>query len=269
MSSTEKLAALTSLETAIVTIAKKQSTQSHPVIQEDYCINAFCSDEATSSITEHSEIANMLVALSDTIYKYDLQTTAFLDLLAAFKQDATQNRYYDFGEVLNYCCHSANPIGRLILQLAKQDTIENLEYSDYICTSLQLINFIQDLHHDLIKLDRCYIPLKELSKFQVSIEELKNFRYSTNISVLIKHQLDRINTIFNKGLPLSSQLQGLFGFEIKLILAGGGQILHKLTTRKDYYQRPILSFKDKVQMLWSSLFTNSFVTITEPVMTDK
>jgi phytoene/squalene synthetase len=38
----------------------------------------------------------------------------FRDLLSAFAQDVTKTRYNDFGEVMNYCRRSANPVGRLL-----------------------------------------------------------------------------------------------------------------------------------------------------------
>ncbi len=210
----------------------------------------------------------ILLALADTIHTYELPILPFLDLLTAFKQDITKNRYYDFGEVLTYCCYSANPIGRLLLHLTKQDTIENLEYSDYICTSLQLINFMQDLYLDLTNLDRCYIPQNELNRYHVSIDALKTKQESDNIDALIKYQLDRIYTIYNKGLALGSQLNGLFGFEIRLIICGGKQILNALYARKKYHERPTLTFTNKMQMFMLSFFPNSF-TNEDPLTAEK
>ena len=56
-------------------------------------------------------------ALVNTIKGKRLTTSLFYDLLKAFKQDVTKKRYKDFSDVLDYCKHSANPVGRLILEL--------------------------------------------------------------------------------------------------------------------------------------------------------
>ena len=45
----------------------------------------------------------------------------------------------DFGEVMDYCRRSANPIGRLLLHLYGETAPRSLAYSDGICASLQLI----------------------------------------------------------------------------------------------------------------------------------
>ena len=260
---TEKLIALNYLETLLENMAKPTEPTNN--INDNY-INT--QEEQSEHIKAAIELFNngvvqapekeIILALTHAINMHDLPTLPFLDLLTAFKQDISQNRYYDFGEVLNYCCYSANPIGRLMLHLTKQDNIENLEYSDYICTSLQLINFMQDLHYDLTILDRCYIPLTELNKFNVTIEELKNKEESINIEKLIKYQLDRIHAIYNKGMNLGSQLNGLFGYEIRLIIAGGHKILQKLYNRKKYYKKPKLSLTNKIKMSLIALSPNLF-----------
>lgn len=264
----EKLAALLQLETNFLHMVKNPQTFEAILIDSDKATISKCSEDNNKKKPGLEQDVSMLLAVTDTIHKHNLPITHFLDLLTAFKQDVSHNRYYDFSEVLAYCNYSANPVGRLLLSLANQNNIDNLECADYVCTSLQLINFLQDLRHDLIKLDRCYIPLKELHSFQVSVEELKSMQPSTKINALIKHQLDRIYTILNKGLPLGSQLNSLFGFEIRLIIAGGRQILKKLTMRENYYQRPTLTIKDKIQMLQLALITNSF-NITKPIMVSK
>lgn len=214
--------------------------------------------QTKTAINHNNKILNenLRLALTDTINSHALPMQLLLDLLTAFKQDVTKHRYADFNEVLTYCSYSANPIGRLLLYLAKQDTPENLAYSDHICTSLQLINFMQDLAADLTQLDRCYIPEHDLNKYNISITALKAKQSSPNIDALICYQLDRIYTIYNKGLALRTQLSGLFGFEIRLIIAGAKQMLIALYARKNYYQRPTLTLANKLQMFMLALFPN-------------
>ncbi len=56
-------------------------------------------------------------ALNKTIKERNLTPKYFYDLLKAFKQDAVKKSYSNFKELLNYCNYSANPVGRLILEL--------------------------------------------------------------------------------------------------------------------------------------------------------
>ena len=61
----------------------------------------------------------VFIALADTRAKFDLPTALFDDLLSAFRQDVTTTRYKTWDEVLDYCRRSANPIGRLVLRVAR------------------------------------------------------------------------------------------------------------------------------------------------------
>ena len=95
--------------------------------------------------------------MHETIRELDLPMSLFTDLISAFKQDVVKPRYANFGEVLDYCRRSANPIGRLVLLLHRVREGKLHQLSDHICTALQLANFWQDVGVDLQK-DRIYLP---------------------------------------------------------------------------------------------------------------
>jgi len=80
-----------------------------------------------------------------------------LDLLRAFRQDSIKNRYDDIDELLDYCIHSANPVGQYILYIMEEQA--DLKASDALCTALQIINHIQDYKEDYKELNRIYLPL--------------------------------------------------------------------------------------------------------------
>lgn len=190
----------------------------------------------------------LFIALKHTIECFNLPIQLFYDLLTAFRQDILKNRYRNFAEVADYCHYSANPVGRLLLHLTGQATQENLLYSDAICTGLQLINFIQDITIDLQK-DRCYIPMDELERFGVTLEDIAQQTTSPEYHELIKYQLNRITDIYTQGMSLGQQLPGFFGLEIRFIIAGGNKVLQKLLLRQDIWQRPIVTKFDMFILL--------------------
>ncbi len=91
----------------------------------------------------------------------------FHDLVSAFRQDVTTKRYATIGALMDYCRRSADPVGRLLLQLFGAATPDNLARSDAICSSLQLINHWQDIAVDWRK-GRVYLPLEDLATHGVS-----------------------------------------------------------------------------------------------------
>jgi phytoene/squalene synthetase len=110
-------------------------------------------------------------ALAPHIRAHDLPYSLFHDLLDAFEQDCTKTRYAHFGEVMDYCRRSANPIGRLLLKLYGDRDAKHQAWSDGICSALQFINFLQDVAEDYRK-GRIYLPQDEMAKFGISERQI-------------------------------------------------------------------------------------------------
>jgi squalene synthase HpnC len=189
-------------------------------------------------------------ALYSTISTHRLDIKLFLDLISAFIQDIKVTRYQTHEEVLEYCSRSANPVGRLLLQLFNVREEEANIYSDNICTALQLTNFYQDITIDYQK-GRIYIPIGELDKFSVTESDIQNSVININFQKLLKFQIERVQEYFDIGYKLIPYLSGLFKYEILLTIKGGETILEKI--KKNNYdvfnKRPVISKKDFITIL--------------------
>ena len=80
-----------------------------------------------------------------------------VDLLAAFKQDASKLRYRDWDELIAYCHLSAASVGRYMVDL-HGGSRDGYAPSDALCMALQIINHVQDCQEDYRLLDRVYLP---------------------------------------------------------------------------------------------------------------
>ncbi|HIJ62987.1 MAG TPA: squalene synthase HpnC [Rhodospirillaceae bacterium] len=94
-----------------------------------------------------------------------------LELLDAFRQDATKPRYENWGELMGYCRLSAAPVGRYLLDLHGESR-DTWPASDALCAALQVINHLQDCADDYRSLDRVYLPLDWLSAEGLGVEVL-------------------------------------------------------------------------------------------------
>jgi len=200
--------------------------------------------------------------LAPVIHQYQLPLQLFRDLLDAFIQDVTKDRYADYAELLDYCRRSADPVGRLMLHLFDEASEENLRQSDAVCSALQLINHWQDVAIDLRKNHdgRIYLPQEDLVRFGVSIEQLREQlhqgRCDDHFRALMKFQVDRARTLMHAGTPLGKRLPGRIGLEIRAIVAGGLRILDKIEkVEYDVFRRrPKLEFLDGPLILTKALF---------------
>lgn len=191
--------------------------------------------------------------VAEIVQQHALPLQLFHDLLDAFSQDVVKKRYADFDEVLDYCRRSANPVGRLLLHLYDEASEVNLKYSDAICTSLQLINFWQDVQKDWA-IGRIYLPQDSLARFGVDEAQIAAGRVDDHWRALLQFEVQRAREMMLYGRPLGSILSGRIGLEMRMIINGGLRILDKLESAgyDMFNRRPVLKPYDWAIMLAKS-----------------
>lgn len=192
-------------------------------------------------------------ALHNTIISRKLNPEHFTNLLRAFKQDIVKKHYDNYEELLNYCGNSANPVGRLILELHGIKNDESNNYSDKICTALQITNFLQDIKSDYER-GRIYIPTDEIQSFKVTKKMFREGQMNPDLRRLIEFNVTRTQMLFDEGRNLIKFLKGRLKYEIKWTILGGEAILEKLR-KNDYnvFIRPYLTKTDFIIVLLNSI----------------
>jgi squalene synthase HpnC len=182
-------------------------------------------------------------AVHHSIESKNLDLHLFIDLLDAFEQDIHKLSYESLSEIENYAKKSANPVGRLMLQLFNLRDEELYDFSDKICSGLQFINFWQDLSRDK-EINRYYVPTDLLSKYGLSIDE---FYHSQSLTSKHKELVDELilwtEQNFIDGYELINKLSGRFKLEIKVTWLGGFEILKRSKVMSEHllFSRPKLS----------------------------
>lgn len=132
------------------------------------------------------------LALRESLTRTGVDPRHATDLLIAFRQDATKRRYATIDELYSYCTYSANPVGRYVLAV-HGEAHECFAPSDALCTSLQVLNHLQDCAKDLAELDRCYLPQALLDHFDVSISDLRRRKETPGLRRVFMTLLDRVD----------------------------------------------------------------------------
>lgn len=196
----------------------------------------------------------VFIALADAIAHHDLPPRLLHDLVDAFRMDVRQRRWPTYADLLHYCRHSADPVGRLLLHLSGQATPANCADSDRICTALQLINHWQDLGQDAAENDRVYLPEDEMARAGVTVDQLRTQRTTPELVELMRFQRERTRALMLAGAPLAARLTGRLRLEIAVIVQGGLMILDKLDAHADDpFARPRLDTADWARLAWRAL----------------
>ncbi|MGE5611813.1 MAG: squalene synthase HpnC [Bacillota bacterium] len=197
----------------------------------------------------------LFVALAATVRRHDLPIQPFLDLIDAFEQDQRVTRYDTFDQLLDYCRRSADPVGRLVLYMCGYRDAERQCLSDKICSALQLTNFWQDVHRDLLERDRIYLPRETMHRFSVTERQLRERQCDENYREMIRFEVERTAAMFRDGDALLPLLRPAVRKHITLFAQGGRAILAAI--RRQRYDtlthRPSLSKWQMGRLLCSAL----------------
>jgi squalene synthase HpnC len=215
------------------------------------------SPNAPGRPVEEGEPANtheIFLALGATIREKRLPPGLFEDLLSAFRQDVTVTRYASWMDVMDYCRRSANPVGRLVLRIADYRDGRLDDWSDAICTALQLTNFWQDLKIDFDR-GRVYIPVDEMRAHGALPSDLSGSMMTPAWTRAVAAAVSRTRALFNEGLPLCDAVRGRLKYELRATWLGGTRILDRLE-RSEYdmiHSRPSLGAADAPWFAWRML----------------
>ncbi|HET8997161.1 MAG TPA: squalene synthase HpnC [Acetobacteraceae bacterium] len=175
------------------------------------------------------------------------------ELLIAFRQDAVKRRYATLTELYDYCRYSAVPVGRHVLDLHGEPHKTHAP-SDALCTSLQVLNHIQDCVQDYKRLDRCYLPQRMLEDANASPEHLLRPAASPGVRRVfdsLLHRVDRMNH-FALDLPKRARDRRL-RVETAAILSLSKRLAARLQREDPVRGRVALSKADKVGSLLVAL----------------
>jgi phytoene synthase len=179
----------------------------------------------------------VFLALHDSAERFQLSRRNFENLLTAFESDVVTSRHANFDSLLKYCTCSANPVGRLVLELFGYHDAHLFELSDHVCTALQLTNFWQDVAVDFSR-DRIYLPLEDMAQFGYSLDNLRSGTCDQRWQDLMALEIARTREFFERGRNLPEEVQPKLRTQLRLTWLGGTEILTKIeAVSYDVFQR--------------------------------
>lgn len=203
---------------------------------------------------EPSDTVEIFRALGTSIRERALPVSLLEDLLSAFRQDVIVTRYSTWDELLDYCRRSANPVGRLVLRIAGHEDPRMDEWSDRICTALQLANFWQDLKVDFDR-GRIYLPAEEQRTHGAREDDLRAGQVPVAWQQALAAAATKTRGLFEAGRPLCDGVHGRLRYELRATWLGGVRILDRLEEgRFDVIRdRPTLGPFDAPWFAWRML----------------
>jgi len=133
-------------------------------------------DGATPQFTVNCE-------LQPVIQRYRLPFELFDELIKGVEMDLEIKRYNDYEQLELYCYRVASVVGLLSIEIFGHRNERCRDYAVCLGKALQLTNILRDVRADAER-GRIYLPLSELTRFNVKPEEILEYRYSERFASL-------------------------------------------------------------------------------------
>jgi squalene synthase HpnC len=160
-----------------------------------------------------------------------------LDLLRAFTQDARQDRYADWDELMDYCRYSASPVGRFVLDVHGESPAL-WPANDALCGALQVINHLQDCAKDYADLGRVYLPETELASAGARVAMLAEPKAPPALRDVIVTLARRTEELLDRSRPFAAGIRdGRLAYEVALIQRLAEDLTRGLIQRDPLSQR--------------------------------
>lgn len=184
-----------------------------------------------------------LAALGETVRRHGLPAEPFRRLVEANRMDQRPSRWEDEEALLDYCRHSATPVGRMVLGVLGHADRGLHVYADATCIGLQLANFWQDLARDRAR-GRCYLPLEACDRHGVDPDvELHRQRASPELRGLVAELVGRARWWLRRGWPLADCLPVRYRGLVRGFTRGGWAICDAIAAAgyDTLAERPVVS----------------------------
>lgn len=139
----------------------------------------------------------LLNKLASTIKKFNIPLEPFFDLLRGMEMDLQKNRYLTFDDLQLYCYRVASTVGLMCIEIFGYKHRSAKDFAINLGIALQLTNILRDVKKDAEK-GRIYLPQEDLKLFGYEENEIFNQTYNENFTSLMKYQVDRAKSYFDK-----------------------------------------------------------------------
>ncbi len=143
----------------------------------------------------------VMKALMPLAQSYGIEPRHLQAIIDGCQMDLTQTRYLDYPGLQRYCHLVAGIVGEVAAQIFGQTQTQTTAYAHTLGQALQLTNIIRDVGEDAMR-GRIYLPMNELQRFGVTVQDILNRNYSDRFTALMRFQSERAQGLYDQALAL-------------------------------------------------------------------
>ena len=140
-------------------------------------------------------------AFHDTVQRYSIPHRFFHEMIDGILSDVEPRQMQTFDELYRYCYHVASVVGLTIIHIFGFSSIKALLLAEKCGIAFQLTNILRDIREDA-QLGRVYLPLDDLARFGVTVEQLRSGIEDDAFRKLMGFESARAEAYYEESEPL-------------------------------------------------------------------
>jgi squalene synthase HpnC/squalene synthase HpnD len=161
----------------------------------------FDGNAAMDSPAETLAGAEILPALADTVFRYNIPPRYLHDLISGAEMDLTIQTYPTFDRLREYCYRVAGTVGLTCTHIFGFRDARALDLAEKLGLAFQLTNIIRDVHEDH-QLGRVYLPEEDLARYGVTPEDFARTESTLGVRELLRFEAERAWQFYEEGSAL-------------------------------------------------------------------
>lgn len=192
----------------------------------------------------------VLVALADTVERFEIPERYLAYLIEGCEMDLTIDRYPAFPDLRGYCDRVAGAVGLVSLWIFGFGDPDAPARAEELGVGMQLVNIMRDVAEDA-EVGRIYLPGDEMAAFGVTEEDLVAGRMTPEILNLMRAQGQRANAYLARGEQLLPMLDRRSRMCVAMLSRTYREVLRTLERRgyDIFAGRASLSARKKVALM--------------------
>ncbi len=189
----------------------------------------------------------IMIALYDSVGRFDIPLQPALDLLRGARLDITVRRYESYDHLREYCYLVASTVGLLTSPILGYTTDAALDYGIALGRAMQMTNILRDVGEDA-RMGRIYLPLDDLQRFNYTESSIFEEVVDDAFVALMKFQIERVRKLYTEAEPGIALLAPESRYTVRLALTLYRKILSSIeANRYDVYtKRAYVPFRSKM-----------------------
>lgn len=136
--------------------------------------------------------------LQKVIQKFPIPKKYPFILIEGVERDLHIPVRYQTQEQLNwYMYRVASAVGLMCIEIFGYKNPMSRKYAETLGYAVQLTNILRDIAEDA-KINRIYLPLEDLQKFQVSEEDILTLKHTAEVKNLFDFELDKAQKLYDE-----------------------------------------------------------------------